>query len=146
MNKSNTGKKGGRLVALYIYKWREEPNEPIVLCSKADLSMLWFYQRGVAKDIINFNSRVIAGKIPPGNRASVALEDNMGMCYAWTTNEGLTATACCDTEYPEKAAMTLITKLLLAFKEKVDVHKLLETTTKDVQTPFPEMEKMLAEW
>ena len=108
--------------------------------------MLWFYQRGIAKEHIAFNSRVIAGKIPPGNRASVALENELGMCYAWTTTEGLTATAICDNEYPEKAAMTLITKLLIAFKEKVNVGKLLEDATKDVQTPFPEMEKMLAEW
>ena len=76
----------------------------------------------------------------------MALEDNMGMCYAWTTSDGLSATAVCDMEYPEKAAMTLITKLLIAFKEKVDYVKLLKETTKDIQAPFPEMEKMLAEW
>jgi hypothetical protein len=39
---------------------------------------------------------MIAGRIPPGNKACVALENNVGNCYCWTTKDGLSATAITD--------------------------------------------------
>lgn len=72
----------------------------------------------MAKEHINFNSRTIAGRIPPGNRASVSLENNIGFCFCWTTKDGLSATAITDNEYPEKAAFILINNLLMEFREK----------------------------
>jgi synaptobrevin homolog YKT6 len=50
-----------KLIALHIYKWESE--SPILLCSAMDLQKLWFYQRGTAKELINFSSRLIAGRI-----------------------------------------------------------------------------------
>lgn len=106
--------------------------------------MLYFYQRGTAKDIISFNSRTIAGRIEPGFRASVTLEENIGQCFCWTTQDGLSATAITDMEYPEKAAMMLLTKLIMDFREK---HKdAIASATKDIQVKFPEMEQMLKAW
>jgi len=61
-----------KLVAIHIYKWQEENS--LLMASHMDISMLWFYQRGMAKEHINFNSRLISGRIPPGNKASTALE------------------------------------------------------------------------
>ena len=104
-----------RLIALHIFKWNEE--EPTMLCSEMDLSMLWFYQKGIAKDHINFNSRTIASRIPPGSKASVNLEDNVGVCYCWTTKDKISATAITDNEYPEKAAFILLNNLLMDFRE-----------------------------
>jgi hypothetical protein len=54
-----------RLIALHVYKWDKEDAK--MLCTEQNLQELWFYQRGIAKEHINFNSRVIAGRIPPGN-------------------------------------------------------------------------------
>jgi synaptobrevin family protein YKT6 len=104
-----------KLIALHVFKWQEE--EPILLCSEMDLSMLWFYQKGMAKDHINFNSRMIAGRIPPGNKASVTLENNIGICYCHTTKDNISATAITDGEYPEKAAFILLNNLLMDFRE-----------------------------
>lgn len=104
-----------RLIALHIFRWNEE--DPALLCSEMDLSMLWFYQKGMAKEHINFNSRTIASRIPPGNKASVSLENNVGVCYCWTTKDGLSATAITDNEYPERAAFILLNNLLMDFRE-----------------------------
>ena len=47
-------------------------------------------------------------------------------------------------EYPEKAAMMLLTKLIMDFREK---HKdAIASATKDIQVKFPEMEQMLKAW
>jgi synaptobrevin family protein YKT6 len=104
-----------KLIAIHIFRWNEE--EPALLCSEMDLSMLWFYQKGMAKEHINFNSRTIASRIPPGNKASVALENNVGVCYCWTTKDGISATAMTDNDYPEKAAFIMLNNLIMDFRE-----------------------------
>lgn len=106
-----------KLIALHIFKWQEDG--AVLLATEMDLSMLWFYQKGMAKEHINFNSRMIAGRIPPGNKASVSLENNVGICYCWTTKDGLSATAITDNEYPEKAAFILLNTLLMDFRESM---------------------------
>ena len=65
-----------KLIALHLYKWK--PADAKLFCGEMMLNDLWFYQRGIAKDLINFNSRTIAGRIPLGNKASIALENDVG--------------------------------------------------------------------
>jgi hypothetical protein len=72
-----------RIIGLYIFKWDEQ--RPVMLTKQVDLSSLYFYQRGVAKEHADFNARTVSSKIPPGNRASVALEEGKFICYCWTT-------------------------------------------------------------
>ena len=71
----------------------------------------------MARQHINFNARTIAERIPPGNKASVSLENNIGICYCWTTKDGLSATAIADAEYPERAAFILLNNLIMDFRE-----------------------------
>jgi len=118
-----------RIIGLYIFKWDEQ--RPVMLSKQVDLSSLYFYQRGVAKEHADFNARTVSSKIPPGNRASVALEEGKFICYAWTTQDGISATAFTDAEYPEKAAMTLLTKLIMDFREKYKNSGILESATTD---------------
>jgi len=48
-----------KLIALHIYKWQAENS--LLLSMSIDASMLWWYQRSMAKEHINFNSRLISG-------------------------------------------------------------------------------------
>ena len=82
-----------------------------------NLQDLWFYQRGIAKELINFNSRTIAGRISKGNKASIALENNVGKCHCYVTLDGIAATAMTDNEYDERAAYTLLNKLIMEFRD-----------------------------
>jgi len=68
----------------------------------------------------------------------------MGQCFCWTTQDGLAATAICDMEYPEKAAMLLLTKLIMEFRETIKVD--LNAVTKDQAIKFDKMEQMLKAW
>ena len=52
-----------RLVSISIYRWVSE--QPVLLCTEQDLSMLWFYQRGMAKEHIAFNARLVSGRTAP---------------------------------------------------------------------------------
>ena len=134
-----------KLIALHIFKWSEE--DPVLLCSELELSQLWFYQKGMAKEHINFNSRTIASRIPPGNKASVNLENNVGVCYCYTTKDGLTATAITDNEYPEKAAFILLNNLLMDFRETFAANsRLYEEATHDAGLKYENLEIFLKKW
>jgi len=104
-----------KLIALHIYQWKED--SPKLVCHELSLDMLWFYQRGMAKEHITFSSRTVAGRIPPGNRASVTLENNVGVCYCWTTSDNICATAMTDQESPEKAAFIMLNKIVMDFRD-----------------------------
>ena len=112
-----------RLVALHIYKFN--PLDAKLLCSETNLQDLWFYQRGIARELINFNSRTIAGRIALGHKASITLENNVGKCHCYVTWDGIAATAITDNEYEERGAMTLLNKLIMEFRDHVRPHGLL---------------------
>ena len=135
-----------KLIALHLFKWDEE--EPTLLCSEMDLSMLWFYQKGMAKEHINFNSRTIASRIPPGSKASVSLENNVGTCFCYTTKDGLSATAITDTEYPEKAAFILLNNLIMDFRETYADNPYVYEEQKggDANIRYENMEIFLKKW
>lgn len=105
---------------------------------------LWFYQRGIAKEHINFNSRVIAGRIPPGNQASIMLEQGIGVCHCWTSHDGISVTAMTDQEYPEKAAYSLLNKIIMEFRDQYGGG--LDKITEDTTLKFPSLEQYLKDW
>ena len=133
-----------KLIAIHIFKWDEE--SPVHLCSEMDLSMLWFYQKGMAKEHINFNSRTIASRIPPGNKASVTLENNIGICHCYTTRDNISATIITDMEYPEKAAFTLLNNITMDFRDSFPNSSIYESATKDMNLKYESLERFLKEW
>jgi synaptobrevin family protein YKT6 len=134
-----------RLISIHIFKWQEE--EPILLAHKMDLSMLYFYQKGMAKEHINFNSRMIAGRIPPGNKAKVTLENNLGECYCHTTKDNISATVITDTEYMEKAAFILLNNVLMDFRETFSANpSIYEDVTQDTELKYANLDIFLKKW
>jgi hypothetical protein len=107
-----------KLISIHIFKWHEE--KPIMLCNAMELSMLRFYQKGQAKDTLNYNSRMICSKIPPGNKAAVVIEEGISVCYCYTGKDGLAVTCVTDGEYPERAAFLLLAKIMMDFREKYE--------------------------
>lgn len=131
-----------RLIALHVYKWDKEDAK--MLCTEQNLQELWFYQRGMAKELINFNSRTIAGRIPPGNQASITLEQGVGVCHCWTSHDGISATAMTDADYPERSAYQVLNKVIMAFREQYGSG--LDKVTSDMQLSFPQLEVIMKEW
>ena len=42
----------------------------------------------------------------------------MGKCHCWVTLDGIAATAITDNEYDERAAYTLLNKLIMEFRDQ----------------------------
>eukprot|EP00806_Schmidingerella_arcuata_P002835 Macronucleus_3568.p1 GENE.Macronucleus_3568~~Macronucleus_3568.p1 ORF type:complete len:205 (+),score=59.37 Macronucleus_3568:1-615(+) len=134
-----------RLVALHVYRWK--PEDAKLLCSEMNLSELWFYQRGIAKDLINFNSRTIAGRIPKGSKASITLENDVGKCHCFVSLDGIAATAMTDNEYDERAAATLLNKLIMEFREAFQPSGFFDREiNEDTLVTFPRLAAILQEW
>ena len=101
----------------------------------------------MAKEHINFNSRIIASRIPPGNKASVSLENNVGICYCWTTKDGISATAITDNDYPEKAAFLLLNNLIMDFREYFSGNpQAYELCTVENSVKYGNLEAFLKKW
>ena len=99
--------------------------------------------------MINFNSRTIAGRIPKGSKASITLENDVGKCHCWVTQDGIAATALTDNEYDERAAYTLLNKLIMDFREEFagkDFLKPTTTLTADQPVKYAALELFLRDW
>ena len=136
-----------KLISIHIYKWQQDNS--LLLASIMDVSMLWFYQRGMAKEHLNFNSRLISGRIPPGNKATTSLEDDLGKCHCWTTADGISATVITDADYPDKAAYILLNNVIQDFREYFaadpDVYE-NAVSDLDGKLPYPNLEGFLRQW
>lgn len=97
----------------------------------------------MAKEHVTFNSRLIAGRTLPGNKQSISLEKDIGVCYCWTTTNGISCTAVCDNEYPEKAAYIMINKLLSEFNTQFASSGIIESATTDQKLNFPSLERYM---
>lgn len=133
-----------KLVALHVYRWQQ--SGAVLLCADMDLSALYFFQRGMAKEHVNFNSRLIASKTPPNNKQSITLEQDIGVCYCWTTTDGISATAICTPDYPEKGAFTLLYNLIMAFRDDFQATGILDKANNDQKLNWPQLEVFLRDW
>ena len=73
----------------------------------------------------------------------------MGNCYCWTTADGISATAICDNEYPERAAYMLLNNLILDFREYFAADpSVYEDAVTDLvgKLPYPNIEEFLKKW
>ena len=128
----------------------------------------------MAKQHINFNSRLIAGyvyffandftyvffkfhsnhlihnrRIPPGNKSACSLENDAAKCYCYTTADGISATAITDNEYQEKAAFILLSNIILDFRDFFSADPSVyedAVTDLDGKIGYPNMDGFLKKW
>ena len=67
--------------------------------------------------MINFNARLVSGRIPPNNRSVINLEQNAAKCYCYCTTDGISAVAITDNDYPENSAYIMLNSLVIEFRD-----------------------------
>ena len=102
-----------RIVSIHIFKWKKK--DPVLLCEETQLEGLWFFQKKTAGEHIRFSSRLIAQDTELGMKQGVKLDGDVGMCYCWTTSEGLSVTTITDMEYPESSAFNMLGQIIIDF-------------------------------
>ncbi len=86
-------------------------------------------------------------KTPNGQKQSVVLEDEVGMCHCWVTSEGLGVAVITDMDYPEQSAYNMIGELVLDFMETFkDNPAVYMEATKDIELKYEKLEMYLKNW
>mmetsp|Transcript_11320 Transcript_11320/g.15411 ORF Transcript_11320/g.15411 Transcript_11320/m.15411 type:complete len:200 (-) Transcript_11320:23-622(-) len=102
-----------RVTCITILKYNGENADPFVLGVGSDVSNFGYFQRQTVREMLQFVSRTIIRRTPPGQRQSVEHEEYY--CHACNKN-GLAAIAFVDREYPARSAFYILNKVLEDFE------------------------------
>jgi len=105
-----------KLVALTIYKWKED--NPAELFNCTELGFVSFFQRPALKEHIKFHSRLVTSRTQAGRRMSIDAEQNLGKFHSWVHPQGVGAVLLADNEYPMRVAFTLLSEAIRVFLEQ----------------------------
>ena len=119
--------------------------KPIILSSAFELSFISIFQRGVIKDLLNFHSRLVIGRIEQDTNTQVQLEK--GICYAISTSDKIGITMVCDEEYPKRVAIDFLFKIHDNFMNYIREKKIdLSIYTSDTDVKFNYIKSEILEW
>jgi len=82
-------------------------------------------------------------------KSTTSLEQNIGNCHCYTTQDGISATAITDVEYPEKAAYLLLNNLILDFRDYFSSDpSVYENAVTDLagKLPYKNIDEFLKKW
>ncbi|CAD7928943.1 unnamed protein product [Amoebophrya sp. A25] len=128
-----------RLISLKVWKYQE--GNSVQVADFENLSFINYFQRGVAREQLQFHSRTIVNHTEPGKRQTVKLEGDVGYCHTWIHPSGLACTCVTDNEYPLRVAYTLISEALGAFLKQYPNGEASRQMA-DTTMPFPEGQAM----
>ena len=134
-----------KIVSIHIFRWRKK--DPVLLAEEMQLDGLWFFQKKTASEHIRFNSRLICQDTELGMKQRIKLENDIGVCYCWTTSEGLSVTTITDLEYPEESAFSMLGQILIDFMATFenDAEMYLEAE-EDTKLKYDKLEEFLTNW
>lgn len=108
-----------KLVALTIYKWKEDSPVELFTCNELGFVPFFpFYLRSNLRDQIKFHSRLVSGRTQIGSRQSTDDDLNIGKFHSWVHPQGVAAVICADGEYPMRVAFTLLSEAIRIFLEQ----------------------------
>ncbi|GAA5951202.1 hypothetical protein JCM3765_002412 [Sporobolomyces pararoseus] len=96
----------------------EPGSQSIAVAAAQDLSSFSFYQRGAIGEFMNFFSRTVSERTPPGQRQSV--QENSYTAHVYSRqSDSLSGVIITDQEYPVRVAFSLLNKILDEFTTKI---------------------------
>lgn len=87
-----------------------------LLASESDLSTFSFFQRSSVSEFLNFFSKTVIERTPPGQRAKVEQDAYVG--YVYVTAQGLATVLVTDNLYPSRVAFSLLNRISDEFLAK----------------------------
>lgn len=106
-----------KIFSLIVY-YKGGPNTQVRLLKGAyDLSSFSFFQRGSVQEFMSFTGKIITERSSQPSRSSVKEQEYM--VHAYVRADGLSGVLVADSEYPQRVAFTLITRILDDFAAAV---------------------------
>lgn len=103
------------IYSISLFKFTEQMEDPIFMCSVYDLSTIGYFQRTSVKEFIKFFSRTFIKKCPINKRQSIVHDEFIVHCYL--RYDGLGGVIVSNAEFKERIAFTLIDKLMNKFMD-----------------------------
>jgi len=124
-----------------VYK-NPSTGKATILAKAIDDDSFGFFQRKSAGEFLGFTSTMLAERTDRAARQSVKQDEYM--CHCHVRPDSLAGVVCSDSEYPQRVAHSLISKMLEDFAEKVPSTK---WSTEDYDTiHFPQVSAYLAKF
>ena len=132
-----------KILSIHIFSLYN--TNPVILSSAFELSFISIFQRGVIKDLLNFHSRLVIGRIGQDTNTQVQLEK--GICYAISCSDKIGLTMICDEEYPKRVAIDFLFKIHVNFMNYIREKKIdLNIYTSDTDVKFNYIKNEILEW
>lgn len=112
-----------KVLAITLYKYipsttSTTETQPIKLSSATKLDSFPWLQRSVIAQHIQFASRTVTQRTPPGQRQTVQLDDNPFVVHVHVRLDGLAGTVVADKEYPARVAFTFLSKAMSDYEQQ----------------------------
>eukprot|EP01062_Namystynia_karyoxenos_P080708 TRINITY_DN8728_c0_g1_i1.p2 TRINITY_DN8728_c0_g1~~TRINITY_DN8728_c0_g1_i1.p2 ORF type:complete len:245 (+),score=121.71 TRINITY_DN8728_c0_g1_i1:101-736(+) len=133
-----------RLYSISLFRWKDTPSHPVMLCEAIDCSPFSFFQRSSVREFIVFISRTLADpqRTQPGTRQQVEKDDYR--IYVHTKTDGLSCVVIANEHYLSQTAFMVCSKTLQEFGQKFAGQ--WEMGRQDGACPWPELEQRLAKY
>jgi len=123
-----------QLLQIVVYRYTGPDCSPVRLASATDVNSFSYFTRNSIKEHLNFATRVICQRAPPGSRQSVGLKDTPYFCHMYLRLDGLCVCVVTDKEYNLRVAFSLISKIVSDW-DKATLGKWKEISTDQEYSP-----------
>jgi len=130
-----------KLYALIVYS-KTDDNKVLTLRAAFDLKSFSFYQRSSVQEFMLFTGKIVAERSAQPSRSSVKEQDYM--CHCNVRTDGLAAVLVSDTEYPQRVAFTMLSKVCEDFIATVPAHTWMNVV--DQNAPYDKLPEFLARY
>ena len=105
------------MVKLYAIEIFYKSSKVEILKCAHDLLSFSYFQRSSIKEFMVFTGKIIVERSSKGSRASVKEQDYM--CHVFVNENGISAVAISDKDYPQRVAFNMLSKLIEDFASQV---------------------------
>jgi len=127
---------------IVYYKSGSGTSEVRVLKGAYELNSFGFFQRATVREFMLFTGKVILERSALTSRSSTKEQDYM--CHVYVRADGLSGMVVSDTEYPQRVAHNLLTRVLDEFATKIPASSWPTVTESNVQ--FTKLEEYLQKY
>ena len=107
-------------VSLFRVPKEKGSSEPVLLCEGLELSSFGFFEKRSVREMLQFFSKTVVGRVTPGQRVTVDQEQMQDYkVHVHVRADGLGATLTADAEYPTRAAYSALAAIMGDFENAV---------------------------
>ncbi|KAI9337071.1 snare Ykt6 [Zopfochytrium polystomum] len=123
----------------------DRANDGRILAAAFDLTSFNYFQRSSIQEFMNFFIKTITERTQPGQRQRVE-EQETYVGYVYTRTDSLTGVIITDSEYQQRAAFSILSKVLEEFSSRYGRSQWATLTPAMAEKGYPELKEHLVKF